>query len=200
MAKRKLKKVEIIILIGFINSALVFFGMWLWYKAPNRDFYVPRDFEGWVRIDHSVEGTPELKKEGRTQKIVIPDSGRVITSTKLEVGWRRDRFFWKESGEEVPSIDRRGDSILRYVFSASQYSRFYPNLIKTLSTGSDTTLMDGTKIKKDKSNRINYIPGKKALQYFYIAPEGKPAGFLPPPIEDADALQSTEDRALQVDQ
>lgn len=198
MAKKKLKKVELIIIIGFVNSALVFLGLWLWYKAPNRDFYIPENYEGWVRIDHSVEGAAPLQKEKGKQIIHIPDSGRVITSTKLEVGWRRDRFFWKSSGEKIPSIVYRGDSIFRYVHQSSQFSRFYPDLIKKLAVGTDTTLLDGTKIKKDKSSRISYIPGKKALQYFYISYAGKFVGFTPPPIEDEDALQSTEDRAVRL--
>ncbi|MCI4668849.1 MAG: hypothetical protein MRZ79_12000 [Bacteroidia bacterium] len=199
MAKRKLKKVEIIILIGFVNSALVFLGMWLWFKAPNRDIYISKDYEGWVRIAHSVEGAVEIEKLDGVQQIVFPDSGRLMTSTKLEVGWRRDRFFWQGTNELVPSIEKRGDSIYRYVFQASQFSRFYPDLLKTIPAGSDTTLLDGTKIKKDKSNRVNYIPGKKAIQYFYIAPAGKPISFTPPPIEDRDALQSTTDRSIRVD-
>ena len=199
MAKRKLKKVEIIILIGFINSALVFLGMWLWFKAPNRDFYLPQSYEGWVRISHSVEGAPPLEKVKGAQQIVIPDSGHLVTSTKLEVGWRRDRFFWQDKEEAIPSIFEKGDTLYRHIFLASKFSRFYPDLIKKIPAGSDTLLLDGTKIKKDKSNRVNYVPGKKALQYFYISPKGQQIGFIPPPIEDIDALKSTEDRALKID-
>jgi len=199
MAKRKLKKIEIIILVGFVNSVLVFLGIWLWSKAPNRDIYLPEDYEGWVRISHSVEGAPPLVEENGIQKIVIPDSGHLMTSTKLKVGWRRDRFFWQGQPEALPSYYEIESQPYRYVFQGKQFSRFHKKAMKILPAGADTTLLDGTKIKKDKSNRVNYIPGKKALQYFYVSAEGRPLGFVPPPIEDSDALKSTEDREVDVE-
>ncbi|MEO0899389.1 MAG: hypothetical protein AAFY71_23460 [Bacteroidota bacterium] len=199
MAKRKLKRVEIIILVGFVTSSITFIALWLWWKAPNRDIYIPDNYEGWIRISHSVQDAPALPLEDGVQQLVLSDSGLLSTSTKLDVGWRRDKFYWKNSKEEIPTIGEGEEDIIRYVFPSRQFSRFYEDVIKRLPLGKDTSFFDGTKIEKDQSGRISYRPGKKALQYFYVSAQGRPLSFVPPPIEDEDALRSTEDREIKLD-
>ena len=103
MAKRKLKRIERIILTSFIISAVILVIFWLMDKKPDRDFYIPKDFEGWVLVRYSVDDAPPLELKEGNQQIIISDSGYAETSDKLVVGWRKDRYFWiNDDGSTEP--------------------------------------------------------------------------------------------------
>ncbi|MEL6695283.1 MAG: hypothetical protein AAFV78_04665 [Bacteroidota bacterium] len=198
MFKRKLKKVEIIILIGFINCAIAYLGMWLWFKAPDRDFFLPEDYTGWIKIKYSVPHAPALPEIDGVQQIIIPDSGYLETSTALNVGWRKDRFFWREGDKaEIEPFFTEGEESYRYVSDHQSYSVFHENIIKSLTPGTDTLLADETEIELDLTNRLNYQPGKKSLEYFYLSAEPRKLAFIPPPLVDSEALKSVEDRMVR---
>lgn len=197
MARRKLKRIEKIILIGFINSLLVFLAIWIWYKAPDRQFYVPKGYQGWVKIEYRVPGAPPLPEQDGKQILTINDSGYLATSTPLEIGWRRDDFFWKNDQEEIPRFVETGDpEPSRYIHALQPLSMFYENVLKVLAPGSDTTLPDKTKIKKNLRGQVDYQPGKKRLEYFYMSETPQPFSFTPPPLEDPAALQSLDSRLI----
>ncbi|MEL6134203.1 MAG: hypothetical protein AAFR59_12640 [Bacteroidota bacterium] len=198
MFKRKLKKVEIIILIGFINCALAYVGMWLWFKAPDRDFFLPQDYTGWVKIKYSVPSAAPLPEIDGVQQVIIPDSGYLETSTSLNVGWRKDRFFWQDgSDEEIETFFVDGEEPYRYVSDHQSYSVFHEDIIKSLKPGTDTTLADETEIDLDLTKRLNYQPGKKSLEYFYLSSQPQKLSFIPPPLVDPEALKSVEDRLVK---
>lgn len=199
MKKRKLRRIDWIILIGFVNSVLAFLGIWLWFKAPDRKIYVPRDYEGWVKITYRVEEAPALKEDDGTQILMISDSGTLQTSTHLEVGWHRDDFYWADDQSEVPRyVEVEGEAEpYRFIFDPQPLSMFYKNIVRALPPGRDTTLADKTQISKSKQGQVDYQPGKKRLEYFYLCKDPKPFSFIPPPLEDPEALQSLDSRLMK---
>ncbi|MDX2284249.1 MAG: hypothetical protein NW241_08805 [Bacteroidia bacterium] len=195
MARRKLTRIEKIILIGFISSAVLFVGYWLYSKKPNRDFYLPRTYAGWVKIRYNVPGAPPLPEREGVQQLVIPDSGFLETSTRLEVGWRRDRFFWQDGTPIPPYEDIGGQPHLR-IYQHLFLARTHERELASLPVGTDTTLPDGTRIHKRTAQNVDYTPGRKTLEYFYLDTLLRPYTFLPPPLADPEALMSTDDREV----
>ncbi|MEZ4829384.1 MAG: hypothetical protein R3C61_24330 [Bacteroidia bacterium] len=200
MAKRKLSRIERIILISFSFSAFILIAFWIMDKEPNRDFYIPEGYSGWVKIEYSVpQAQPFPMKEGKVQ-IVISDSGYAATSDDLVVGWRRDQYFrLRPDGvsEKIPAsvtLDNGEPGI--FLHAHSYFSRSFEHLLVSLPVGTDTTLADGTHIIKESENKVDYAKGKKTLEYFYISEKPESIIFNPPPRGDKDALESTEDRSI----
>ncbi|MDX2250067.1 MAG: hypothetical protein SF052_25005 [Bacteroidia bacterium] len=200
MAKRKLTRIERIILISFLFSSVVMIGFWIMDKEPDRDFYLPEGFHGWAKVEYSVPGgSPIPLKEGRMQ-IVLSDSGYAATSTPLVVGWRRDRYFWVKSDgstEQIPaSVKLSNGETGIFLHGHAYFSRSYESLLSTLPVGTDTLLPDGTHLIKESADKVSYAKGKKTLEYFYISEKAESLLFNPPPKPVKDALESTEDRAI----
>ncbi|MEM9984321.1 MAG: hypothetical protein AAF804_04435, partial [Bacteroidota bacterium] len=138
-----------------------------------------------------------------TQQIHIPSDGLLETSTLLEIGWRRDRFFWiSEKGDTlaIPSLveDEGGGKI--YLHQRQFFSRSHVDLAAEMPSGSDTTLADGTEISKLGSGYLNYKPGKKSLEYFYLSAEPQPFQFNPPPNPRSQALESLDSREIKIEE
>lgn len=200
MFKRKLKRIEKIILIGFITSSITFVGMWLMNKKPDRDFFIPKGYEGWVRVEYQVEGGDELPLKEGVQQIIANDTGYVATSTRLEVGWRKDRYFWLNpdgSTEEIPPYVALADEDYGiYLHGHAYYSKSYEDILKSLPAGTDTTFADETRIIMEPGNRVDYTKGRKVFEYFFISREPESIAFNPPAIPHTDVLTSTEDRSV----
>jgi len=203
MARRKLKRIEIIILVGFIASALTFVGFWWNSKKPNRDFYLPPGYHGWVMVHYGVSDAPALPMQGEVQQLVIPESGILKTSTELQIGWRRDRYFWGRPGDSLrpvpPVVDQDGEQRL-YIHQKQFFSRSYMDLAKRLAPGQDTTLADGTEIEKFGTGYLNYRPGQKTLEYFYLSAVPRPFQFNPPSNPRSEALESLDSREIQLEE
>lgn len=202
MAKRKLKKVEIVILVGFVSSALTLVGFWWNNKKVNRNFYLPQEYSGWVMIEYNVADAPPLPVEDGAQQIRIPVDGLLKTSTPLEIGWRKDQFFWVDhqgNTQAVPPLVETEDGSGLYIHQRQYFSRDYMQLGGKLEAGQDTTLADGTEIEKLTSGFVNYRPGQKSLEYFYLSAEPKPLQFNPPDNPRSQALESVESREIKVE-
>ena len=199
MAKRKLKRIERIIIISFIFSAVVMMGFWIMDKKPDRDFFIPRNYHGWLTVRYSVaEASPLALKDG-AQQIIFSDSGYAETSDELIVGWRKDRYFWVNadgSTERIPASVVVADSIGIYLHHHAYYAKSHEDLLAGLPAGTDTTLADETHIVKASENNVEYTRGKKTLEYFFLSKNPEPIFFNPPKNANSEALESTEDRAI----
>ena len=163
MARRPLKRIEKIILASTLLSAVILVCFWLMDKEPNRDFYVPKSYAGWVTIEYSVPGAPPIALKEGVMQFPISDSGYLATSTDLKVGWRRDRYFWVENGKEqkIPaSVEVEGEPRI-YIHSHQYFSKSHEHLLAHLPVGTDTTLPDQTHIIKKSANAVSYEKGKK---------------------------------------
>ena len=114
MARRQWKTVEKVILIGFITLAVMMTGLWVLDKEPNRAYYLPAGYEGWVTIRYSVEDAPALEEKDGVLQFQIGEDGTMETSDPLVVGWRRDEYFVRD-GEQtrlLPSSVKKERGIL----------------------------------------------------------------------------------------
>ena len=200
MLGRKLKRIEKVILIGFGTFALALVGYWLLQKAPNRAIYFPQDYEGWVNIYYEVQDAPVLAVKDGLQQLEIPASGILRTSASLETGWRRDEYFWKEGAQtqSLPKYIETPDGYGLYLHAHGYFSRSHLDLIDQIAPGQDTVLWDGTFIERDDHSEVNYSPGRKTIEQFYLSTKAEPIQFVPPPNPQKDALEDTENREIRV--
>jgi hypothetical protein len=202
MAKRKLKRIERIIIISFCFSAVVLVGFWIMDKEPDRDFFIPKNYHGWLEVRYSVADAKPLELKDGVQQIVFNDSGYAETSDILIVGWRKDRYYWlNEDGstEQIPPSVELGDSMGIYLHHHAYYAQSHEDLLASLPIGIDTTLADETRIIKNSENNVEYTRGKKTLEYFYLSEAPRSILFNPPKNPKSEALESTEDRAIPLE-
>lgn len=178
---KSLKRIEKIILISFVFSIGMMFALWLMDKEPDRDFYVPAGYEGWLTIRYEVAGAEPIPMQEGRQQIVFSAEGIAETSSELTVGWRRDNYFWRSSEGDTPipkSIEKEGEYYLQ-VQKHEYYSLDHLALLKSLTPGTDTTLWDGTEITRGEEQEVSYEKGRKTLEYFYISAEPQSIMFVP---------------------
>ena len=202
MAKRKWSRFEKVILISFINCVIILIGFWLMDKKPNRNFYVPLDYDGWISIRYEARDAKPLARIDGELQISISDSGYAETSDLLEVGWRRDRYFWVDGADTIPipaTTDlEEGPGI--HIHHHAYFAKSYETLLSKLPVGTDTTLADGTHIIMEPDKRVDYTMGNKTLEYFYVSKEPQSMLFNPPPHPNHEGIQSTEDRLIMKDE
>ncbi|TAE55053.1 MAG: hypothetical protein EAZ89_06075 [Bacteroidetes bacterium] len=198
MALPKLKLLDKIIIVSFATTLLTLLGYIAFQKKANRDFYLPAQYSGWVKIRYLVPGAPALESIDGVQQIVIPDSGVLDTSSPLEIGWRRDRFFRMESNTPRPiaTYEQSGSETRILLHMHSYYARNYESLLQNLPVGADTTLPDNTRLRKPSERRVSYTAGKKSIEYFYISAAYEAISFTPPPFNDPEALQDMGDKQI----
>lgn len=198
---QSLKRIEKIILLSFVFSIAMMFALWLMDKEPDRDFYIPAGYNGWLTIRYEVVGAEPLPLEDGRQQIVFNAEGIAETSSELEVGWRRDNYFWRSAAGDTPipkSLEQEGEYYL-YVQKHEYYVHDHLAVLKGLPPGSDTTLWDGTEISRGEAQEVSYEKGRKTLEYFYISVEPQALMFVPPPLQSDEALLDDEDRQIRVD-
>lgn len=199
MAKRPLKKVEKIILIGFATLGTMLVALWLLDKQPNRAYLLPEGFEGWVTIRYGVEGAPSIPVKDGVLQFAISDSGTLETSDPLVVGWRRDDYYSIAPGQEpvrFPMAVNTDSGYQLRVFLHNYYSKDWTPLLHSLPTGTDTLMRDGTRLNKISESEVEYVTGKKTLEYFYVSAQPRSIMFSPPPNPRMEGLTSTEDRHI----
>lgn len=196
---RKLSKIEKITLVAFCNLLFILIVLWLMEKEPNRDYYIPKGYEGWVMIHYNIPDKAPIAEQEGVLQFRIPESGVLETHDGLEIGWRRDRFFWYEGDqvEEIPSSVKIDDEYHIYIHRHKYYARSHMHIVKDLPVGIDTFLWDKTHITKENANEVDYMPGKKTLEYFYVSAEPKSIMFNPPENPKSQAILSTESRELK---
>lgn len=199
MARRKLKTVEKVILIGFVTLAVMMTGLWVLDKQPNRAYYLPDGFEGWVKIRYSVENAPALVEKDGVLQFVIGEDGTLETSDKLVVGWRRDEYFYQdEQGETVQipsSVEKEGEYFV-HIHQRGYYAKDWTKLLLDLPFGTDTILADETRLVKLIPEEVEYVTGQKTLEYFYVSRDPQSILFNPPNNPEMEGLESTEDRQI----
>jgi hypothetical protein len=196
---RKLTKIEKITLVAFLNLLIILLVLWLMEKKPNRDYYLPKGYEGWVMIHYNIPDKPPIETKEGVLQFHVPETGILETSSELAIGWRRDRFFWtSEAGiEEIPSSVKIEDEYHLYIHRHKYYARSHVDIIEGLAVGTDTVLWDKTHITKVHANEVDYMPGKKTLEYLYVSAKPESIMFNPPPNPRSQAIESTESRELK---
>ncbi|MEM6806150.1 MAG: hypothetical protein AAF696_32430 [Bacteroidota bacterium] len=196
---RKLKKIEKVTLVAFLNLLVILIVLWLMEKKPNRDYYIPKGYEGWVMIHYNIPDKPPLEKKEGVLQFNIPASGIMETNSDLNLGWRRDRFFWysEEGIEEIPASVKIEDGYHMYIHMHKYYARSHVGIVESLPVGTDTILWDQTHITKENATEVDYMPGKKTLEYFYVSAKPESIVFNPPKNEKSVAIESTESRELK---
>ena len=70
---------------------------------------IPSGYVGWVRINYGVNGEPPLQVQRRAYQIVVPQSGRIATSSPMTSGLAHDEYYY---------VDERGQRKLLKVAPA----------------------------------------------------------------------------------
>jgi hypothetical protein len=89
-------------------------------RTPER-FIFPEGFEGWYLIEWGVPGAPPVSEESGFRVHRIPACGYLAYSSRNEVGWAADEFFFaRADGALTPILIRLGSSPEEYrTFSGS---------------------------------------------------------------------------------
>ena len=85
------------------------------------EYYLPKEFNGWVLIKYGKQNSPPLKiyKNGLFEQrfqMIIPADGRLVTSTPLYEDWHRTRYFFydeKDTTEFKPETGMWGEQDYR---------------------------------------------------------------------------------------
>ena len=76
-------------------------------RTPSR-YLIPQGYVGWVRIDFSARGAPQLSKETGFWEFRFPDSGKIQTSSAIEYGVAKDEYYYY-SGDTRTLLKTGGD-------------------------------------------------------------------------------------------
>ncbi len=85
------------------------------------EYYLPKEFNGWVLIKYGKQNSPPLKIYengilGQRFQIIIPEDGRLVTSTPLYEDWHKTRYFFydeKDTTEFKPETGMWGEQDYR---------------------------------------------------------------------------------------
>lgn len=195
---KKLTRIDKIIIVSAVFLSIFILGFWLSLKRPNRNYYLPPAYEGWVSIKYNYPDATMSHKGEKGLELYIPDSGYLTTSSPLEKGWGKDRFYWRKQGSDIPIpnyIEKEGQ-VLMYIHARDIRRFSHESILKDLPIGTDTILWDGTHIKRKSNNEVSYQPGEPTLEYFYIFKEPQPIDIQLPPNPRREALESLKDYEL----
>jgi hypothetical protein len=75
-------------------------------KGTPRRYLVPSGYVGWVTIEYDVKGAPPIARNGKYLLFKIPKSGRLKTSSPVDIGWANkndsgwtmDEYFFYDAG------------------------------------------------------------------------------------------------------
>ena len=199
MKARKRKFINRIIIVSAISFAIFLIGFWFNRKRTNRDYVLPQGYEGWVCIKYKVPGAPELPLQDGVLVITLPDSGYLETSSSLESGWGKDRFFrgGHTPEQELPAYVDTDTGPRVYIHGRDAKYFSHEHLLAALPVGTDTLLWDDTRIIKETAEQISYQPGALTLEFFYVSAQPQPIVFEFPPNPNQEALESTESRWME---
>ncbi|WNJ20192.1 DUF6843 domain-containing protein [Pontibacter sp. G13] len=198
MAKRKLKKIEKIIITGFLGMVAFFVLRVIADKRPDRDFILPENHDGWLVIEYEVPGAPTIPMKDGVMQFQVSDSGTFQTSDAMDIGWRKDQFFWNTANgrELIPNkVEIDGETHI-HKHRKEVYSRNWTGILATLPVGTDTILADGTEIEKRSTSEVTYTRGRKTLEYIYISQKPTTIFFEVPGLPGNKALEDTDDRSI----
>ncbi len=199
MSKSKRSLLDKILIVSATTFALFMIIFWLMLKRNNKDYYIPKGYEGWVSIKHGWPDAGPFPEKNGVFQISISDSGYAETSVELNQGWGRDRYFWVGGGDTIPipnSVESDGEIQLH--IHGHRYEFFsHESILPNLSIGTDTLLWDGTKIEVEEKGEVSYQTGDKIFEFFYLSTEPKSIMFVAPENPNRDYLKSVEDYRLR---
>jgi hypothetical protein len=74
-------------------AALPLYVQWEARRRPVH-YLIPENYAGWVEIDYGTAKAPSLPIEEGCHIVKFPPGGRVCTSSAIEFGWARDRYYY----------------------------------------------------------------------------------------------------------
>jgi hypothetical protein len=177
-------RLDKIILISVVTSALFMTVFWLMLKRTNRSYYLPANYSGWVTIRHSTPGAPQLPEKDGALQIVVPDSGVLYTATRWEYGWGRDLYFVPkpEGGwRKLPRSTECGNhevctQVHRHEYRPYAHSRDFA----TMERRKEYRMWDGAVITVYADDDVSYKRGKKSVETFFFSGEPQPVSFAAP--------------------
>lgn len=69
-------------------------GSWPWERRTAIEYRIPKGYQGWVRLNWGVKGTPPLAKSGRYLIVTFDSDGGALTSSAPQSGWAADKYFY----------------------------------------------------------------------------------------------------------
>jgi hypothetical protein len=66
-------------------------------------YEVPEGFTGWVFIEFENDGCPPLQNKDGKLVFHLGKDGRLCTSSKMEVGWAKDEYYYVGNSRTVIS-------------------------------------------------------------------------------------------------
>jgi len=82
-------------------------------RRPVR-YLIPESYAGWVEIDFGIVAAPALPIEDGFYVVKFPPSGRLYTSSDIEVGWAKDRYYYYTDSNlhEIPETSWGGGGLI----------------------------------------------------------------------------------------
>lgn len=165
---RKKRFFNRILIVSGLSALIYFAGYSFFTKRKDREIYLPNGFSGWVTIRYEKAGAPPLDVKNGHYIIHVNDSGIVETSTRLQTGWGRDDFYFESPLRAIPkSIDSAG-AYFRYIHDPVEANIDYTGILLSLPDNIDTTLWEGSRIRK-RGQQIDIKQGRKLLEHFFVS-------------------------------
>lgn len=187
MFKRKLTKVEKIIIIAVLGFSAFIIGFAVYMQRTNKDFYFPQNFTGWATIYYSVPNAKPLEKKNGAYQLYIPENGKLETSTPLEDGTGRDTYYIQNSGtyEEIPHTKLIKDERKRRVHRNEYHFTTFEKAANSLPINKDTIFYEQTRAAKTADGKIHYLQGIKSLEVLYVSPTWESMLYIPTTFPDS---------------
>jgi hypothetical protein len=140
-------------------------------------------------IEYNVPNATPLPMKNGEYEIIVPDSGKIKTSSILNDGWGKDLFFTK-NGKQIPNAESKNNDVLTRFHLREYHYRSFLKEIPQMKENSDTTFYDGTSIHKISNSQYVYREGKKTVEVFYVSDKPQSTRFdrFQPPINPDTSL------------
>lgn len=187
MLKRKLTKVEKIILIAVAGFSAFIIGFAIFMQRTNKDIYLPEKFQGWAKIYYSIPNAKPLEKKNGAYQLYIPENGILETSTMLEDGTGRDTYFIQKNGkyEEIPHTQVIENERKRMIHRDEYHYVNFEKIANTLPLGKDTLFYEQSRAVKTADGKVHYLQGIKSLELFYISEKWESMLYSPATFPDS---------------
>lgn len=192
MLKRKLSKVEKIILIAVAGFSAFIIGFAIFMQRTNKDIYLPPNFQGWAKIYYSVPNANALEKKNGAYQLYIPANGILQTSTPLEDGTGRDTYYIEKNSkyEEIPHTQVINNDRKRKIHrNEYHYVNFEP-IANNLTVGKDTLFYEQTRAAKTADGKVHYLQGVKSLELLYVSENWEDMLYSPATFPDSLIFQT----------
>lgn len=187
MLKRKLSKVEKIIIIAVVGFSAFIIGFAVFMQRTNKDIYLPANFQGWARIYYAVPNAKPLEKKNGAYQLHLDENGYLATSTALEDGTGRDTYFMEKNGkyEEIPHTQVIENERKRRIHRSEYHYVNFEKVANQLPINKDTLFYEQTRAAKTADGKLHYLQGLKSLELFYVSEKWESMLYSPSTFPDS---------------